>query len=142
MTLKIFTGYYSKCIDYQIEELTPVSIAQSMPKFSASIVNYGLPELYPPWRLLKKQPKAYTIAYNNILKNINPFIIKKKLKNIVKREKSGGVVLVCWELPSNFSHRKLVALWLKKFTGIIVKEFSVLEPIKNFNINYNNLTDD
>ena len=42
----------------------------------------------------------------------------------VIREMGGdNFVMVCWEPPGDFCHRRVVAAWLRKYTGVLVEEF-------------------
>jgi hypothetical protein len=35
-----------------------------------------------------------------------------------------NIVMVCWEAPGEFCHRRVVAAWLRKHTGVLVEEFN------------------
>ena len=42
----------------------------------------------------------------------------------VIREMGGdNFIMCCWEPPGEFCHRRVVAAWLRKHTGVLVEEF-------------------
>jgi uncharacterized protein (DUF488 family) len=43
----------------------------------------------------------------------------------VLRELGGNnLILLCWEAPGEFCHRRVVAAWLQKELGLVVEEFN------------------
>ena len=32
-------------------------------------------------------------------------------------------IILCWEPPGEFCHRRVVAAWLRKHTGVLIEEF-------------------
>lgn len=78
--------------------------------------------LAPTWEMVKGYnsgkltQRQYTIRYNKILKSHDA-------KSIVKLLPSGSILL-CWEAPGDFCHRRLAAKWIEKETGIVVPELS------------------
>lgn len=69
--------------------------------------------------------KRYKTEVLSIFKDISTLI--NRISYI-----SGGkdVALCCYEKPSDFCHRHIVAKWLKEQTGIEVKEFEKTEEMK------------
>jgi len=58
---------------------------------------------------------AYTEAYHReVLDKLDPATVYEEL--------GGDSVMLCWEAPSKFCHRKLVAEWFKEKLGIDVSE--------------------
>ena len=45
--------------------------------------------------------------------------------NLGKIRRAGGdnFIMCCWELPGEFCHRRVVAAWLRKHTGVLIEEF-------------------
>jgi len=59
---------------------------------------------------------VYTDAYHQeVLSKLNPADVYRDLKDSV---------LLCWEGPSKFCHRHIVASWLEAELGVIVTELT------------------
>ena len=74
--------------------------------------------LAPPRPLIKiMDPETFIPLYKaQVLDKLDPHKIIKDL---------GGdnFILLCWEAPGEFCHRRVVAAWIQKHTGVLVKEF-------------------
>lgn len=102
-----------------------VSIARSNPKYYHGTTFLTLA---PTWNMLGQYrriskesgpevaQKHYIIQYDEILSRLNPQKIYKILD---------GKILLCWEAPGDFCHRRLVAKWLENNLGIIVPEYGI-----------------
>ena len=79
-------------------------------------------DLAPSWELLKvKDPEEYERRYKDeVLSKLHPLHVLAALEE--------DSILLCWEKPGEFCHRRLVAEWLEKQFHIEVPE---LEPITN-----------
>lgn len=63
--------------------------------------------------------EEYTVRYyEEILSNLNPFVIYNQLKNTYDKE----CTLLCYEDKNQFCHRQLVANWLSNNLEIEVME--------------------
>lgn len=91
-----------------------VSIARGEPKF---FDGFSYKKLAPSWDLVKiKDENIYTKRYKKeVLDRLDPFQVYKDLGE--------NAVLLCWEKPGDFCHRRLVAEWLEENLGISVPEF-------------------
>lgn len=75
--------------------------------------------LKPPKQLVvdykskKISQKEYTRIYNEQLSKLDPVKVYNDLKNSV---------ILCWEKPKDFCHRKLIAKWIYDNTSNIVEE--------------------
>jgi len=110
----IFTSYYSNKALKNIGGLFRlVGISQGVPKWYKGEV---FKKLAPSWAMVKmKNMDEYTRLYKSqILAKLNPIEIAAQLDNSI---------LLCWEKPGEFCHRRLVAEWLEKATGENVPEF-------------------
>ena len=92
-----------------------VSIALTTPPFWKGP---GYFYLYPTWDMINKYKKTknekeYIKEYNKVLEVLNPIVVYDQLD---------GMVLLCWEPPGEFCHRRLVAKWLENELGIEVPE--------------------
>lgn len=110
--LPIYTSYFA-----YYKGGRGISIANSQPKNC----NYEIYKpLVPDWKLVTKfksdNDEEYFIKsyINTTLKNLDPVKVYKDLN---------CKVLLCWEHPKYFCHRKIVAKWLNKKLGINVTEY-------------------
>jgi len=73
--------------------------------------------LAPPRDLIKiMEPDRFIPLYRaQVLDKLDPMQVIRDL---------GGdnFVMVCWEPPGDFCHRRVVAAWLRKHTGVLVEE--------------------
>jgi len=74
--------------------------------------------LAPSRQLIKiMDPTTFTRLYKaEVLDKLDPMKVIRDL---------GGdnFILLCWEPPGEFCHRRVVAAWLRKHTGVLVEEF-------------------
>lgn len=99
-----------------------VSIAVSTPiTFSGP----AYPPLYPNITFLAEYKRTakediYTKAYKEIiLSKLDPDEVYHRLENSV---------LLCWEHPGEFCHRRIVAEWLQNELGVIILEYGMAKP--------------
>jgi hypothetical protein len=75
--------------------------------------------LAPPRPLIKiMDPETFIPLYKaQVLDKLDPHKIIKDL---------GGdnFIMLCWEAPGVFCHRRVVAAWMRKETGVLVEEFN------------------
>ena len=87
-------------------------------------ISIGIPCWYRGHRELRLAPSRHTLAwprerfapyYNSILAQLDPEAFYATLGD--------NVVLLCWESPNIWCHRRRVAEWFEEALGIIVPEF-------------------
>jgi uncharacterized protein (DUF488 family) len=64
------------------------------------------------------EPERFIALYRaQVLDKLDPMQVIRDL---------GGdnFILLCWEAPGEFCHRRVVAAWLRKCTGVLVEEFN------------------
>ncbi len=74
--------------------------------------------LAPSWELIKNTeiPEPYTTGYyEQVLNKLDPGKVLEELGE--------NAILLCWEKPGDFCHRRLVAEWLESTLKIEVPEF-------------------
>jgi len=75
--------------------------------------------LAPPWNLVKMTDNAQFIRLYKaqVLDRLDAAQVLRDL---------GGdnLILICWEAPGEFCHRRVVAAWLQKELGLVVEEFN------------------
>ena len=112
----IQTSYYSnKSLALARGKSRLVGISQGVPKWFSGEVYKALA---PTWEMVRmKDMERYIKLYHaQILGKLDPHKTAKLLENSI---------LLCWERPGEFCHRRLVAEWLERETGIIVPEYNV-----------------
>lgn len=121
------TGYFAKLKEYVEAGYTPVSIARYAPPFY-----HGLEykKLAPPHDLLndykhgphKGDANHFQIEYLGILAELDAKQIIKELEELtgVKEDK---IILLCFEKPADFCHRKIAAAMLKVYGDIECEEY-------------------
>ena len=72
------------------------------------------PALAPTRQMLKMGEAEYRAAYQEILDRLDP--------RKVYQELGEDAVLLCWEKPGEFCHRRLVAEWLEEHLGVTIIE--------------------
>lgn len=75
--------------------------------------------LAPPRPLIKiMDPETFMPLYRaQVLDRLDPY-------GIIRDLGGDNFVLLCWEAPGEFCHRRVVAAWLRKHTGILVEELN------------------
>jgi uncharacterized protein (DUF488 family) len=122
----IYTSYFSKvkALCGINPHLTFISIAGKTPMwFDNSLINVlKYPKLAPKyewWNVWHKKfneclesdesQRWYTAKYyETVLDCLNPIVVRKELLDLSNRK---DVVLLCYETPERFCHRKLVREW-------------------------------
>lgn len=107
----MFTSYFAK-VKKLPPDLVPVSIARGSPRgFS------GRKELRlaPTWAMLKMKKPEYDAAFAAILAKLDPAEIYQTLGT--------NAVLLCWEKPGEWCHRRLVAEWLEESLDMEISEY-------------------
>ena len=127
--MKIYTSYFANLKNLEKEDIFPIGICCYPPKW---FNGPNLGAIAPTPDILEKcksshaeYEKRYKAEVLSIFKDIN--ILINRISYI-----SGGkdVALCCYEKPSDFCHRHIVAKWLEEQAGIEVKEFEKTEEIK------------
>lgn len=125
--MDIWTGYFAQMKKYKQSDLVPVSIAYGTPVWYEGETCF---ELAPPRKLLiayKKEglsKEEYTKKYNEFLKTVNWSKVIDKLYAISEKHDDRDLVLCCFEKPTDFCHRYLLAEFLTK-NGIDIQEWVV-----------------
>lgn len=93
-----------------------VAISQGVPKWFSGARYLALA---PSWGLVKeKNETIYTRRYQaEVLAKLNPVHVADDLE---------GKILLCWEKPGEFCHRRLAAEWLERNLLIEVPELGCI----------------
>lgn len=121
--MKFYTTYFSNVINLP-NNIAPVSIALKPPKDWDGLQYRVLApkeEFFYKWRE-SRDNDYYTKRFNSeVLARLDANIVVEELQRLAKGYDS--VALVCYELPTEFCHRFLVADFLRG-AGFEVKEYS------------------
>lgn len=124
-----YTGYFCKIPEYLKANLLPIGIAKKLP---SGIDIPHLPELGPNWSIYSnyrqnKNTAEYTRRYvDEILSGLLQFKIMEKMLSF-RLTVQQIPILLCYEKPSDFCHRHIVAGWLNHGLQMKGCEFK-LEP--------------
>lgn len=120
--MKIYTSYFARARQLTAKGIVPVSIAQKPPHWY-----YGARTLTvaptPSILYTTKSDEEYTRRFKTeVLGHADARRFADELKEL-----SGGkdVALCCYEKPTEFCHRQLVAEWLREELGEDVTEWGV-----------------
>lgn len=118
----MMTSYFARIRTLDIDEDRLVSIALKSPpgfrgrKYKALAPSWGLLQYYRN----SHDEEGYTIQYlEQILHPLNP--------QSVLQELGKNSILLCWEAPGKFCHRRIVANWFFDKLGIPVPELGPYE---------------
>lgn len=124
----IYTGYFGKLKEYEKRGLTPVCIAGYAPKdYTGARYRALAPHRvwWQEWHDKGLSEKWYQDKYDEtVLTQLNPHKVAADLQAFGK-----DVVLLCYEKPSEFCHRHLIANWLNK-NGQNVMEYNLIRSAK------------
>lgn len=127
--MKIYTSYFANLKNLEKDDIVPIGICCYPPKW---FKRPNLKAIAPSPDILEKcksshaeYEKRYRAEVLSLFKNAN--ILLERISFI-----SGGkdAALCCYEKPSDFCHRHILAKWLEEQTGIKVEEFEKTEEAK------------
>lgn len=118
----LYTSYYQKHGNSPLA----VSISLFYPSFFR---RRWYPDLAPTWEMIQQIKNGqidqyqYTKRYMILLKerNLDPFKVVNDLED--------NSILLCYEKPSDFCHRHIVAHWIQSTTGTPVVELAANKHI-------------
>lgn len=102
-----------------------VSVARGTPRW---FKGEQIIELCPSWGLIRDVQKKkiteeeYTVIY------YRDYLCGLDAQKYIER--LNGKILLCWEKPGDFCHRRIIAEWIERETGIVVPEYVSKKPSK------------
>ena len=117
----IYTSYFAK-LKYLPENITPISICGKAPDWYNGLQYKKLAPKYDFFMKWKENHDNdyYIKCFNEqVLDKLDPMKVYCELCSLAKNDE---VALICYEKPSDFCHRHLVAEWLKE-RGFDVEEW-------------------
>lgn len=91
-----------------------VSIARRTPRWFKGRVYLPLAPCWPLVRC-KDQEKFTRLYHEKVLSRLDPRVVVEAL--------GPRAVLLCYEAPGAFCHRRIVARWLWRETGLFIREY-------------------
>lgn len=91
--------------------MIPVSISVGVPRFFKGMHRK---ELAPTWAMMKMSRQDYDNAFQKKLEKLEAKAIYEQLPD--------NAVLLCYEKPNDWCHRRMVAEWFENELGIVVEE--------------------
>jgi len=137
----IYTGYFYKLNEYLDAGLIPISIAGRCPDYYTGLQYRKLAPKYSFFIAYKNKyitSDQYKDRYNEeILNKLDKKEVLKDLHDLVgDASKNSDIILLCYEKPGDFCHRRLVAKWLsdlytiQEFEGLATED--EVAKTKNF----------
>lgn len=77
-----------------------------------------LPKFLVPYLKGRTTKEEYTVEYIKLLEELDPIEVYNDLLILFGED----AILLCYELPGEFCHRRLVADWLYKTIGVVIEE--------------------
>lgn len=117
----IFTSYFAKLKSLP-DNIIPISICGKAPQWYKGLQYKKLAPKYDFFIKWKENHNNYYYikCFNEqVLSELNPHQVLDELYNLSKDK---DIALICYEKPSDFCHRHLVAEWFNK-NGISCKEW-------------------
>lgn len=119
--MKIYTSYFANAKKLRDAGVVPIGISLWPPKFFNG-VNLGI--VAPKRHMMGANfttEERYTEQYHNdVLRYVDPNGFIRELES---HGRGQDVALCCFEKPSEFCHRHLLAKWLMEKTGCEIVEF-------------------
>lgn len=121
--MKIYTGYFARIKQYREAGLETISIA----RFNRYYSGASLKLLAPASEIIHYPEDVYTPIYKDQLKKLSPEGIVENINSLAHGK---NCILLCYEKPGEFCHRRIVAKWLKHYLNIEVEEYPIEKKVE------------
>ena len=113
----IYTSYFAKLKELENHNIIPISICGKAPNWYKGLQYKKLAPKYGffmEWK--KNHDNDYYIEHfqKEVLDGLDAATVIKELNYLVPNVNGKDIALICYEKPSDFCHRHLVAEWLNK----------------------------
>ena len=119
----IYTSYFAKIKELEKNDITPISICGKSPAWYKGLQYKKLAPKYDFFMKWKENHDNdyYIKCFNEqVLSKLDPMRVYNELCALADSSK---IALICYEKPSDFCHRHLVADWLAE-RGFDIEEWS------------------
>ena len=97
-----------------------VAISRSVPKWYTGERYISLAPA--SWALVREKDEAvFRARFLQQLEQLDAAFVVSSLDQ--------DAILLCWEAPGEFCHRRVVAEWLERETGLVVPELYLSDPL-------------
>lgn len=110
----IYTSYFAKLKELEKHNIIPISICGKTPDWYKGLQYKDLAPKYGFFMEWKKNHdnNYYIQCFNEqVLKNLN---VENVIFQLYSLARAKDIALICYEKPSDFCHRHLVAEWLNQ----------------------------
>ena len=113
--MKIRTSYFAQLKKInKIEGAVPIAVCQYPPKWYSGAI---YKKVAPSYEMIQGMKCAdtrdfFAIKYLEMLNNLDQQDVLKDIMEIVKSQNGSEAILLCFEKPTDFCHRHLLASWL------------------------------
>lgn len=123
----IYTSYFAKIKQLEKNNIIPISICGKAPDWYKGLQYKKLApkyEFFMEWKKNRNNDYYIEHFYTEVLEPLDAFDVLHQLMYMSELEtgKVRDIALICYEKPSDFCHRHLVAEWLNK-NGFKCKEW-------------------
>lgn len=119
--MKIYTSYFAKGKTLRAQGIRIISIALYSPPHTKYDCLLCLAPTHSILYDKYRTEERYTHRYiNEVLGKLDA---NKLIEQISSISRGSDVALCCYEKPTDFCHRHIVAKWIQENTGVEVEEF-------------------
>lgn len=123
--MRLFTSHW-RSLELRALDAVPVSISRGRPRWSLPYRYRRYDELAPDDRTWAHEDlNEFERSYISQLEALGADTIMAGLRRISEQHGGKALCLLCWEKPGEFCHRRVLAAFIARETGIMVPE---LEP--------------
>ena len=110
--MQIYTSYFGK-LDRLPKNIVPISICGKAPDWYTGL---QFKKLAPKYEFFKQWEQThnnefYIKCYNEQV--LQPLNVNEIVKELTELGQGNDIALICYEKPTEFCHRHLVATWLR-----------------------------
>lgn len=123
--MQIYTSYFGK-LDRLPKNIVPISICGKAPDWYTGL---QFKKLAPKYEFFKQWEQThnnefYIKCYNEQV--LQPLNVNEIVKELTELGQGNDIALICYEKPTDFCHRHLVATWLRN-NGYSINEYIELD---------------
>lgn len=124
--MKIYTSYFGNVKKLKVANVVPICIARGKPRF------FSGPQLLnvAPTRYMLSDACSMEEYLRLYRKTCNELDIPDFLKRLEELGQGRDVALCCYEKPSDFCHRQILAEVLNERAGLGIIEFGCQKPVE------------
>ena len=123
--MRIYTSYFRKAEEIKAAGLATISIAQHQPRWIKPGVIDGVIQALAPdaeWLAWAESDREKYLKYYHA--RLAVLDVEEITARIAEIAAGKAAVLLCYERPGEFCHRRIVANWLEEHAGIVVPEWA------------------